>query len=336
MDLRNRSPRRRALSLAIAAATVALPGSLVTPNAAAQGAFPAKPIEVIVPWAPGGSTDLAARALAAIVNDKKLLPQPMQVVNKPGGSAIIGSGEVANGSGDGHQILYTGTEPIVIQPLVKETPYKVESFTPVLQVVQTPLAFVVNADAPWKSMQELVAYARANPKKIRIANPGPQGWSEWQLRDLVRAEKLDTPIITFEAGGPAITAQLGGHTEALAATATALAPHVRGGKFRVLASMADDRLALAPGAPTLKELGFKTREFMITQCFFVPAKTSPAVVKTLHDAIKVAMETSEFREFAQKNNARIAYLSGPDTSAALKSSVANTRDILVEMGAKVR
>lgn len=334
MDPRPRSKRRRAVVLA--PLFVALPAALGAGAAAAQAAYPTKPIEVIVPWAPGGSTDLAARALAAIINDKKLLPQPMQVVNKPGGSAIIGSGEVANGSGDGHQILYTGTEPIVIQPLVKETPYKVESFTPVLQVVQTPLAFVVNVDAPWKSMQEFVAYARANPKKARIANPGPQGWSEWQLRDLVRAEKLDAPIITFEAGGPAITAQLGGHTEALAATATALAPHVRGGKFRVLASMADDRLPLAPDAPTLKELGFKTREFMITQCFFVPAKTSPTVVKTLHDAVRAAMDTPEFKEFALKNNARIAYLSGPDTVAAIKTSVANTRELLVEMGAKVR
>jgi tripartite-type tricarboxylate transporter receptor subunit TctC len=334
MDPRPRSKRRRAVVLA--PLFVALPAALGAGAAAAQAAYPTKPIEVIVPWAPGGSTDLAARALAAIINDKKLLPQPMQVVNKPGGSAIIGSGEVANGSGDGHQILYTGTEPIVIQPLVKETPYKVESFTPVLQVVQTPLAFVVNVDAPWKSMQEFVAYARSNPKKARIANPGPQGWSEWQLRDLVRAEKLDAPIITFEAGGPAITAQLGGHTEALAATATALAPHVRGGKFRVLASMADDRLPLAPDAPTLKELGFKTREFMITQCFFVPAKTSPTVVKTLHDAVRAAMDTPEFKEFALKNNARIAYLSGPDTVAAIKTSVANTRELLVEMGAKVR
>lgn len=334
MNPRPRSKRRRAVALV--PLFVALPAALVAGPAATQTAWPTKPIEVIVPWAPGGSTDLAARALAAIINDKKLLPQPMQVVNKPGGSAIIGSGEVANGSGNGHQILYTGTEPIVIQPLVKETPYKIESFTPVLQVVQTPLAFVVNVDAPWKSMQEFVAYARANPKKARIANPGPQGWSEWQLRDLVRAEKLDAPIITFEAGGPAITAQLGGHTEALAATATALAPHVRGGKFRVLASMADDRLPLAPDAPTLKELGFKTREFMITQCFFVPAKTSPAIVKTLHDAIRTAMDTPEFKEFALKNNARIAYLSGPDTVAAIKTSVANTRELLVEMGAKVR
>jgi tripartite-type tricarboxylate transporter receptor subunit TctC len=291
-----------------AALVVALTLAPAAAPVPAQDAYPSRPITIVVPFPPGGIADLTARPLAAAF--ERVLKQPVVVSNKAGAAGAVGMQSAAIAKPDGYTLLLglvsISTIPEV-DALFSRTPaYTRDQFIGIARLNADPPVVVVNAERPWKSLKELLDAARARPGEITYASSGPYGASHVPIEMLLNAAGVKMRHLPTTGGGPATTAVLGAHA-ALWASPPALAlPHIRSGKMRPLASFGAARLASMPDVPTLKELGFDV-EYYLWAGLFAPRGVPPAVVTTLRDATRRAVEDPEFRAAADRAQTPIAY-----------------------------
>ena len=275
---------------------------MAMPGQAAE--FPTKEVQIIVPYAAGGATDLVFRALAA--STSKYLGKAVVVVNKPGGGGAVGVTEAMQARPDGYTLL-TAITPLTILPHQVRTAFTYRSFEPVISVVQDPAMFQVRADSPWKTLREFLDYARKNPGMITVGNSGAGGGVHLIALAFEKAAGVKLNHIPFAGGGPSVTALLGGHIHAVSVSPPEGIAHVKAGKLRIIALFSETRMGAFPDVPTVREQGVP---FTMGQWrgLAAPKGTPPDVVKKLHDAFKKGMEDPAFVKNATDMTVQLAYL----------------------------
>ena len=277
--------------------------------------FPAKEVQIIIPWAAGGATDLIFRALAATTG--KYLGQAVVVVNRPGGAGAVGYTECMKAPPDGYTLVSAIT-PLTILPHQVSTAFTYKSFEPVINVVRDPGMFLVRSDAAWKSLKEFVDYAKKNPDMITVGNSGAGGGVHLIALAFEKTAGVKFNHIPFAGGGPSVTALLGGHVNAVTVSPPEGIEHVKAGKLKIIALFADKRFELFPDVPTVKEQGI---DFVMGQWrgLGAPKGTPPDVIKKLHDAFKQGMDDPVFQKNAKDMVVNLSYL-GPEAFGKLMAS----------------
>jgi tripartite-type tricarboxylate transporter receptor subunit TctC len=263
----------------------------------AMAAFPEKPVRIVVPFAPGGGTDLVARTMGiAMAQD---LGQPVIIDNKPGGGTIIGTDAVAKSPPDGYTLVMATLAHVVNPSIQPKLPYVHEkAFAPVMLVGRSPNVLVVRADSSLKSVQDVIAAAKAKPGQLSYASQGA-GTSAHLAGELFKnLTKTYIIHIPYRGAGPAITDLLGGQVDIMFATAAAVGTFIEGGKLRALAVTTADR-SLAPllaKVPTVAESGVPGYVADSWYGLFAPAGTPPAVIARLNAAAKKAAQSDAFKK----------------------------------------
>jgi tripartite-type tricarboxylate transporter receptor subunit TctC len=283
--------RRLALAAAgtFAALTVAVP---------AFAAFPDKPIRIVVPFAPGGGTDMISRVVADGM--AKELGQPVIVENKPGGGTIIGSDYVAKSPADGYTLVMATFAHAVNPSMQPKLPYQTEkAFAPVILIGRSPNVLVVRPDRPYKTVKEVLAAAQANPGKLTFGSQG-NGTSAHLAGELFKLNgKVDMVHVPYRGAGPAITDLLGGQIDMMFGTVSAVAPFINSGKLRAIAVTTPERAAALEGVPTIGESGLPGYAAESWYGLYAPAGTPPAVIARLNAAAKRAVQSDVFRKRVQ-------------------------------------
>ena len=262
-----------------------LPGTVL-----AQEKYPTKPINFLIGYPAGGTTDVCARPLVAAAS--KILGQPIVVVNKPGGASAVAVATLKNEKPDGYTIGILPSGAVLSQHM-RKVPYdSANDFTPIMQYAIYLYGLVVRPDSPWKTFPEFIDYAKANPGKIRYSTAGPGTPQHLVMERLAVKEKIKWTHIPFEGGAPAVSALLGGHVEACSQT-TEWKPHVEAGRLKLLTVYGEKRMIDFPNVPTLLELGFGISAPSLIS-IIGPKALSPQVVEALHGAFKKAMDDPDF------------------------------------------
>ena len=294
-------------------AALALAG--VAGLAAAQG-YPTHPVRIVVPYGPGG-VDLQVRAMAPTLS--RILGQQVVIENREGGGAVIGTNAVKNATPDGYTILFTGTSALAVVPhMRKNVGYAADDFVAIGNATGTPLVIAVRADAPYRNLKELIAYAKANPGKINMGTAGPGTSTHMAGEAFQVAAGIEFTHIPFKGVGAATQGILGGNSDIVFGLPGVMAPHVASGKLRILASMGPQRSEFFPDVPTLVESGYQVLE--VTRFgFFVPKATPAAVQRKLVDAVAQAARDPEFLAAMKKSSTSVLYLNPAEFRAAVEA-----------------
>ncbi|OGP78504.1 MAG: hypothetical protein A2V86_15730 [Deltaproteobacteria bacterium RBG_16_49_23] len=286
---------------------------MVMPVKAAD--FPVKEVQVIIPWAAGGATDLIFRALAATTG--KYLGKAVVIVNRPGGGSAVGYTEGAKAKPDGY-MLTSAVTPLTILPHQVATAYTYKDFDPIINVVSDPSMFLIRADAPWKSLKEFIDYAKKNPDMITVGNSGAGGGVHLVALAFEKAAGVKFNHIPFSGGGPSVTAILGGHINAVSVSPPEGIEHVKAGKLKIIALFAEKRFEMFPDVQTVKEQGI---DFVMGMWrgLISPKGTPPDAIKKLHDAFKQGMDDPAFIKNAKDMAVNLSYL-GPEAFGKLMAN----------------
>jgi tripartite-type tricarboxylate transporter receptor subunit TctC len=318
----------RARLVALLAFSCAATGFLATP---ALAAFPDKPVKLVVPFAPGGGTDLVARTMGITMGEA--LGQPVIIDNKPGAGTIIGTDAVAKSAPDGYTMVMATVAHVVNPSIQSKLPYNYEkAFAPVMLVGVSPNVLVVRAESPLKSVKDLIDAAKANPGKLSFASQGA-GTSAHLAGELFKnLTKTDITHIPYRGAGPAITDLLGGQVDVMFATAAAVGTFVESGKLRALAVTTATRSnahALAK-VPTIAESGVPGYVADSWYGLYVPAGTPADVIARLNAAAKKAVQTEAFRKRVESEGLVINGGSPQDFDKYAKGEEARWRKVVKE------
>ena len=253
-------------------------------------AYPSQPIKIIVPFAPGGGTDLTARIVADAMS--KSLNQSVLVENRPGAASAIGIDMVAKAKPDGYTLLWTSADGIAVLPAVKSSlPYRVpESLEFVSSFASYPLIVGVNSKLPVNDFKGLVAYAKANPGKLNYSSSGTGGGGHMLPAYMAKVLGLDMTHVSYESAAPAVGAVAGGHTQLSFVAPSTVLPHIQAGNVRAIATTGRSRTSLAPDLPTITELGYPQFTVDFFYGMFAPAGTPAPIVKVLRDAVAAVLK----------------------------------------------
>jgi tripartite-type tricarboxylate transporter receptor subunit TctC len=261
--------------------------------------FPAKPIRLVVPFAPGGSSSIVARAVAAEM--EKGLGQPIIVDNKPGGGGNVAMLEVAKADPDGYTLIIGHVGSLAMNPyMYDKLPYDVDKdFTPISLLAIVPAIFVVHESVPAKNLKEFVALAKANPGKLNYGSAGNGSAGHLAMEYLKQATGIDMQHVPYKGTGPNVIDLVAGRTQAASAGTPPLMPHVKSGKLRVIAVGTTKRLHTLPDVGTVAEQGYPGFETSQWYGLNGPAKMPDAIVKRLADeAAKAAKSPRVLERFA--------------------------------------
>ncbi|MFM8667151.1 MAG: tripartite tricarboxylate transporter substrate binding protein BugE [Betaproteobacteria bacterium] len=262
--------------------------------------FPAKPIRLVVPFAPGGSTDLVARMLAERMGP--LLGQTVTVDNRGGAGGTLGADLVAKATPDGYTLLMGTVSTHGASPAIyRKIPYDpVKDFQPITNVMSVPSVFVVNPKMPAKSMREFIAMAKAAPGRHTFASPGIGSLGHANVENFAHLAGIQLLHVPYKGAGPALNDALAGQVDALTDNLPSALPHIQAGRLRALALLSPQRSSLLPDVPTYRELGFEELSEGGWFGLRAPAGTPPAVVARLREAAHRAMQDASYKTQADK------------------------------------
>jgi tripartite-type tricarboxylate transporter receptor subunit TctC len=289
--------RRQVLALSGAAALAAAPA------VHAQSAWPTKPVRFVVPFAPGGTSEVVARSVAAELT--KQLGQSVYVENKPGGAGVTAMAEVAKSAPDGHTIILGHVGTLAVNPyMLKNQPYDVNrDFIPVTLLAKVPNVFVIHPDVPAKNFREFVDYVKKNPGQLNYGSAGNASAGHLAMEYLKLVTGMFITHIPYRGTGPQLTDLLAGRTQASSAGMPALGAHIRSGKLRAIAVGTQQRIPALPDVPTVAEMGFKNFETSQWYGILAPAGTPPEVVKKIQEESFKALRSSAVTERFATDNA---------------------------------
>jgi tripartite-type tricarboxylate transporter receptor subunit TctC len=313
------------------AALLALAAPLGT--AAAQ-TYPDRPITMIVPFPPGGVADQTGRPTAAAM--EKFLKQPVVISNRAGAGGAVGMAATANARADGYTIMTALSSISIILEADKlfdrEPAYKLDQFAPVALITSDPTVLVVPAEAPWKSVADLVADAKKRPNEIGFSSSGVYGTLHMAMAMFATAADIKLKHVPFTGGGPALTALLGAHVQTLASGPGPVLPHIQSGKLRALATWSNERLKALPEVPTFIELGYKEVEFYIWAGVFAPAATPAPILAKLTEAVRAATKDPEFLKTLENLQTPLVYKEGPEFKAFVDADAARMAKAVKAVG----
>ena len=295
--------------------------------------FPSKSLRIIVPFPPGGAADLTSRLLGEHMG--KALGQAVIAENRPGAGAVIGYELAARATGDGHTLLVVFPS-FVINPAVKQglkyDPLK--DFKAVGQTISVPMVFAVHPSVQAKSLQELIALARAKPGEIAYGTPGA-GTTHHIIGEMFRlAAKINVVHVPFQGGGPAITAAAGGHIPMVLSNVNEIAPFTKSGKIRSLAVTTPERAELLPDVPTMREAGYPEIESTNWSGLVVPVATPPSAISRLNAELVRALRNAEIQEKLKTYGMSPAPGTPEQFGAFLQSESARYAKVVREAGIK--
>jgi tripartite-type tricarboxylate transporter receptor subunit TctC len=282
--------------------------------ALAQETYPNRPISIVVPFPPGGVADLTARPVSVAL--EKTLKNPVGVINKTGAAGAVGMQFVAASKPDGYTLLLALSSISIIpeaDKLFGRAPaFTVDQFEPIALISADPTVLVVRAESPWKTARDFVDDARKRPDQITYSSSGVYGTLHMAMELLQQAAGITLRHVPFPGGGPAVTALLGGHVDALASGPSVVLPHIKAGKLRALAGWGDQRVAALPEVPTFKELGYPDAEFYIWAGLFAPRGTPEPVLVRLRESLRIVVNDPDFRAAMAKLETPVTFKQGAE------------------------
>ena len=280
---------RRDVSAAIA--TLALPAL-----ARAQSSWPRQSIRFVVPFAPGGTSEIVARTVANELTHQ--LGQTVFVENKGGGAGVPAMQDVAKAAPDGYTIIMGHVGSLAVQPVIfPNLPYDVNrDFAPVTLLAKVPNLFVIHPDVPAKDFKAFVAYAKANPGKLNYGSAGNASAGHLAMEYLKLVTGMFMTHIPYRGTGPALTDLLAGRTQAFSAGTPALLPHIKAGRLRAIAMGTARRLPVLPDVPTVSEMGYNDFETSQWYGSLAPAGTPREIIKRLQEESLIALKSNSVTE----------------------------------------
>ncbi|GAB3649531.1 tripartite tricarboxylate transporter substrate binding protein [Ramlibacter alkalitolerans] len=317
--------RRRLVAAAVGAAAFAAAGP-----ALAQESYPSRPITIVVPYPPGGSNDVFARAIGKRLSEA--LGQPVVIDNKPGAGGTLGTSIVAKAAPDGYTLGAVSSSFVTnaaVQPRLPFDPMK--NLTPVAMMARGPFVVAVRADLPVNTPADLVALARKQPGKINYASSGPGSTNQFATELLKNKAQIFLTHIPYRGMAPATTDLMAGTVDLLIASGPSLQPALRSGKARAIAVTSLKPSVAAPGLPPMADAapGF---EFSIWWGLLAPGGTPDAVVQKLNAAVNRIVQTPEMREFFLREGAEPAQLGAADFAAEVRRAIPYWQDIARSAG----
>ena len=267
-----------------------------SPNVMAAD-FPAKGITLVVPWSAGGGTDTLSRAL--VKNAKAHFGVNVNVVNKTGGMGAVGMGDVASAKPDGYTVCMLTTQ-LSTYRLMGLANLSYRDFDLLMLLNRSMGVIAVKADAPWKTMKELIDYAKANPGKVTVGHTGAGGAWHLAMASLATANNVEFTYVPFDGAAPSRTALLGGHVDVVPAGVDELLQLYQSGQIRVLAIASDKRHPLMPDVPTYAEAGFPSDPISDWRGLGAPKGLPPKVRAILEKGFKKCFDDPEFKKLAEK------------------------------------
>jgi tripartite-type tricarboxylate transporter receptor subunit TctC len=322
------------MSHARTAAFLALFGAAVSIGDAAAQQFPSKPIRLVVPFAPGGSNDVVARAMSQPLG--RALGQSVIVENRPGANTIIGTEAVARSPADGHTVLIAGfsfMSNAVLRPKLPYDPHK--DFVAVTGLGSQPFVFSVHPSLPAKSIKDLVSIARARPGELVYATNG-YGTGQHLSAELLKTRaKIDMKAVAFSGGAPATLAVLGGHAIVLLSTVPPIVQHVATGKLRALAVTSTARTDLLKGVPTMIESGFPDFDITGGMGVYAPSATPKEAIDRLSAEIVRVMQLPEVRVGLERDGFLVAPTGPAEYQAFVRARMKLIQKIAIDAKLKV-
>ena len=287
---------------------VAGAASLLLPAWARADDYPVRPITFICPWPAGGTADQSMRSICQVAS--RVLKQPIAVENRAGAAGMIGAKAIAGARPDGYTI---GQIPISVTRfsqlgMLQADPRK--DFTYLARTSGQTFGIAVLPTSPFKSLKDLVAAAKASPGRLTYAHSGIGGATHVGMEEFAMAAGIELNAIAYKGGAPALQDTLGGQVDMLV-DSSSWAPHVEAGKLRLLATWGEQRTARFKDTPTLKDMGYNV-VVDAPNGIGAPKGLDPAVEKTLRDAFRIAVASDEFKAVADRIDAPVMYLDGPD------------------------
>jgi tripartite-type tricarboxylate transporter receptor subunit TctC len=307
-----------------------LDGLFVAPPILRAQPYPAHPIQLVIPGAPGDAVDIAARSVADELG--KILNIAIIPFNKPGAGAMVATDFVAKGKKDGYTLLYAMSSGLIYNPVMspETVPYdSLRDVEPLGMHVTFPGVLSVQADSPWKNFNEVIEYSRKNPGKFRCGSLGIGAITHFQLEMIKSVTATDITYIPFKGASPAVTALLGGHIESSLLVVVLSQPHFNSGKLRGL--LLDEKVAALPDIPTLRQLGYDMDLPIAWFGFFAPAGIPDEAKKVLVPAIEKAIKTPELAGKLQN----LWYMTNYKSPAELKQILAENYEKIRTMAKKM-
>lgn len=296
---------------------------------AAEPTFPTRPLRLIVPFAPGGGTDVTARYMATKLTER--LGQPVVVDNRPAASGVVGADLVAKANPDGHTVLVVSVTFVISAALQKNLPYTVKDFAPVTLLISAPLGLLVHPSLPAKTVKELLAYARANPGKLNYGSSGPGSIAHLSTELLNAMAGTRMTHVPYKGVAAYTTAQLANEIQVGLSNMFSTQSHWKSGRLRLLAHSGARRTETMPDLPTIAEAGVPGYESTIWYGFMAPARTPRAIVQKLHGDIVAIANAPEARQtFLAQGNDVVA-----NTPEAFYRAIRSEYDKWGEIGRKL-
>ena len=320
-------PRRRTLGAWAAAALCAV----ALPSAWAQGAWPtAKPITMVIPFPPGGPTDIVGRLLGQHIG--QTLGQSVVIDNKPGANGNIGNGIVAKAPADGYTILYNTSSIALSQALYKKLNYEVKELAPVALTAVVPLALVTRKDLPPKTVKEFIDYAKASNGKLSYGSAGNGNVTHLAAFQMLNAMGATATHAPFKGSAPADLALASGQVDFLTDTINSVIPFIKDQRINLLAVTTPKRMALFPDVPTLAESGLSGYEAGAWQGLMVPAGTPADIVQKLNAAVNKALKDPQVLEKLAQQGTEALGSTPQEYGAYLQKEIVRWKEVVAATG----
>ena len=289
-----------------------------------------RPITLIVNYAAGASADLGARAIAEPA--EKILGQPIVVLNKAAASGTLGVGAIAAAKPDGYTIGVTSFGPLTRSPHMFDVPYDpLKDFEHILCYAQVMFGPCVRGDSQFKTLKDLVQYAKANPGKIKYSAAGLAVSNHFGMVQIAKAEGIKWELVVFKGNIEAVSACLGGHVDVVSQNPADVVPYIKAGRLRLLASLCNIRWKWVPEVPTVRELGY---DFDVGSYYALgaPKGIPKPIMDKLRDSFKKAMDTPKFLEVMEKIYIPPYYASGEEYPKMVELGFKENGDMIRELG----
>lgn len=299
--------------------------------AAAPGGYPTKPVRVVVPYAPGGGSDVQLRALGAKLSD--IWGQALIIDNRPGGGTVIGSELVARAPADGYTLLMNTPTHVVNVSLYPKLPFDpIRDFEPITQLTASPNIFVVHPSLPARSVKEFIALARSRPGEITHGSSGNGGTGHLAMELIKQMTKIRAIHIPYKGGGPAINAALSGDVSALINNMIPTVQYVKAGRLRALGVTSRQRLRAVPDVPTIAESGLPGFEAVAWFGLFAPARTPLPIVEKVQADFAKALQLPDVRQMLEGQGAEAVGSTPAQFAKTVRDDLERWRTVIKNAG----